>query len=65
MAAWLTAVTLQDEAFQLWTTEWASLYEKDSKSQKVLALTLVCLPCACQTCLKLVRGKRSPTMDCK
>lgn len=26
----------QDEAFQLWTTEWASLYDKDSRSHKLL-----------------------------
>ena len=33
-------LTSQDEAFQLWTTEWASLYEKDSKSHKVMLLGL-------------------------
>lgn len=26
----------KDEAFQLWTTEWASLYDKDSRSHKLL-----------------------------
>ena len=27
---------MQDEAFQLWTSEWASLYEEASKSRKIL-----------------------------
>lgn len=27
---------LQDEAFQLWTSEWGSLYEEGSKSRKVI-----------------------------
>ncbi len=27
---------MQDEAFQLWKSEWGSLYEKDSTSRKVI-----------------------------
>lgn len=27
---------MQDEAFQLWTTEWARLYDKASQSHKVI-----------------------------
>lgn len=27
---------MQDEAFELWQSEWGSLYEKDSKSRKVI-----------------------------
>ena len=28
---------MQDEAFQLWTTEWARLYESGSKSHRVIS----------------------------
>ncbi len=31
-----TGVLLQDEAFELWTIEWGSLYDKGSKSHKVI-----------------------------
>ena len=34
-AVWLQS--LQDEAFQLWETEWGKLYEPESESYKVLA----------------------------
>ena len=27
---------MQDEAFELWSSEWGSIYEKDSKSRKVI-----------------------------
>ena len=27
---------MQDEAFQLWTTEWGKLYDKGSQSQKII-----------------------------
>lgn len=27
---------MQDEAFQLWSTEWATLYEDGSKSKEVI-----------------------------
>ena len=32
----VTCITLQDEAFQLWTEDWGNLYEKGSRSYKII-----------------------------
>jgi hypothetical protein len=36
LPAKLQSLTLQDEAFELWTSEWGALYEKGSRSNQII-----------------------------